>query len=1494
MDPRDRERLDTGRGRVPVRHRALATMATVAALAAGMLALVTAASAPGPAGAAGAAQDWPTFLQSTSRTAATTDPNLTVANAPQLTLKWTTTTGGPIAAATSIVGTTAYVGSWDGYEYAVNTATGAVLWKTFLGTTTNAACPPSPIGVTSTAAVVSVAGINGGNPVVYVGGGDAYWYAVDAATGTVLWKLFVGDTSQTGAHFNWSSPLIVNGAAYVGVASNCDNPLVQGGLLKVDLASQQVVAQHWFVPAGQLGGSVWTAPVYDAATNTVFVSNGNLNDYTQTESQSIVALDATALTTKSSWQLPFAAAVTDSDWSTSPTLTTDANGDQLLSVGNKNGVVYTLNRNNLAAGPVWQHQVAIGGDCLTCGEGTVSAGSFANNVLYYAGGHNVLNGHGANGSIRALDSATGNELWVHQTDQPIIGSAALVNGVIAEVEGSTFEVLDASSGALLYSYLLPAPSYGGVTFAQGLFFVGGYDGKLYAFGLAAAPKPPPADPNCPPGFTCQDIKKPPAGSEQSASGVLTVTGGGAGIKGTGDQFRLVSKAVTGDSQASVRLVAQANPGNSNPAQAGLIVRQSLDPSSPYYAILAYPNDTSLSPPGPDLQVWYRSAFGKNPTQLAKYPVTLPVSVMVQRQGNSFSAGISSDGTTYTLIPGSSTGLDLPATTLQGLAVDSGSGSNTSTASFANLAVGGPPATAMAPPAPADPCPSPWTCADVGNPKPIGDTTASGASLTLAGTGAGFGGATDSAHFVYQPVTGNQSISAQVVTQAGAPVKSQAGLMMRANASPSAPMYSVYLNPGGSATVQWRAYDGIKWTHPLPLTGTTSPAYLQIARYQDTRFTPPVTFFSAATSPDGITWNPVLGSTVAIGMGSGSYLAGVAATSASATATAPAVFNSVTLTGVSVPPPGICPSGYACADVGTGIPDGNQLFLNNTWTVQAAGNLYGVYDTFRFADAPFPADPANSVNGDGTIAAHVVSQTGGGPFMRSGVMIRSGTDPQAPYYGVFVTPSRGVAVQWRSTKAAQTAQVILPASPATAAPLFVLASRYTDTAHGVVYYSASTSPDGKTWTLVPGSTVALNLPGPLVAGIASESNSSNNQAVATFDSVGQLGGSQPPPNTCPSAWSCTDIGGALPAGQDQLSNGTWSEIGGGGDIWGTADAFHLVSQALTADGTVTAHLTAQQATSPWAKAGPMVRATTDAGSMYYAAFVTPANGISIQWRSAQGATTSQLLTPGTVPAYLMIGRYTTSGASPQTSYTAYTSPDGSTWTPVAGSTVPLAMSGPLLAGFAVTSHSQGTGSSVTLDSVAVAAGELAPPGVCPVAWQCGDVGTAKPAGGQNLAGGVWTLQGGGGDIWGTADAFHYVWQSLAADGSIGARMVSQTNTSAWAKAGPMLRASTDPGAPYYAVFVTPANGIAVQWRTAQGGSTSQVTTAGTVGTYLQVSRSGTTFTASTSPDGVTWTPIPKSTVSLANLSGPILTGLAATSHNTGALSTVVVDSVVTSP
>jgi hypothetical protein len=107
---------------------------------------------------------------------------------------------------------------------------------------------------------------------------------------------------------------------------------------------------------------------------------------------------------------------------------------------------------------------------------------------------------------------------------------------------------------------------------------------------------------------------------------------------------------------------------------------------------------------------------------------------------------------------------------------------------------------------------------------------------------------------------------------------------------------------------------------------------------------------------------------------------------------------------------------------------------------------------------------------------------------------------------------------------------------------------------------------------------------------------------------------------------------------------------------------------------------------------------------------------------------------------------------------------------------------------------------------------------------------------------------------------------------------------------MVRATTDPGSPYYGLFITPGHGLTLQWRTDQGAMSNQSLTAGITPTYLQVTRTGTTFTAATSADGVTWTPVANSSVSLPSITGSVLGGLAVTSHDPTALSTVAFTTV----
>ena len=159
---------------------------------------------------------------------------------------------------------------------------------------------------------------------------------------------------MSGGHYNWSSPLIVNGFAYIGIASLGDCPLVQGQLLKVNLSTHQVVGTLDLVPSGQVGAGIWTSPAYDATRNEIFAVTGTEQSDAQTNAQAVVGIDASSMTVVDDWHLPESAAVADSDWTTSTGLYTAANGTPMLVTTNKNGYTYAFNRTNLAAGPVWR------------------------------------------------------------------------------------------------------------------------------------------------------------------------------------------------------------------------------------------------------------------------------------------------------------------------------------------------------------------------------------------------------------------------------------------------------------------------------------------------------------------------------------------------------------------------------------------------------------------------------------------------------------------------------------------------------------------------------------------------------------------------------------------------------------------------------------------------------------------------------------------------------------------------------------------------------------------------------------------------------------------------------------------------------------------------------------------------------------------------------------------------------------------------------------
>jgi regulation of enolase protein 1 (concanavalin A-like superfamily) len=177
---------------------------------------------------------------------------------------------------------------------------------------------------------------------------------------------------------------------------------------------------------------------------------------------------------------------------------------------------------------------------------------------------------------------------------------------------------------------------------------------------------------------------------------------------------------------------------------------------------------------------------------------------------------------------------------------------------------------------------------------------------------------------------------------------------------------------------------------------------------------------------------------------------------------------------------------------------------------------------------------------------------------------------------------------------------------------------------------------------------------------------------------------------------------------------------------------------------------------------------------------------------------------------------------------------------------------------------------------------------PAPWQDLDIGSVGAAGSATYTTPTFTVKGAGGDIWGTSDAFNFVYQPLSGDGQIVARVTGIGNTNTYAKAGVMLRQSLTSTSQHAILDVRPNGSVEFMTRTSSGGSTSYVAGATQAPpAWLKLARAGTTVTASVSADGSTWSTVGTTTVSMTS---SISVGLAVCSHVTGTLMTATFDNV----
>lgn len=439
------------------------------------------------AGVGGAASgstfvNWSEYLFSTRHTSDNTAATvITPANAGTLKLAWKfapdpaqiSGLGGFFASPTVYRGVV-YIGARNGYFYALSETSGAVIWKRFIGYVPALTCGPQ--GFTSTATVK--ADPTTGSPTVYVYGATGYLYAMKAATGADVWPpaaVAIPSTTQND-DYAWGSPLVSGGSIYVPISSQCDKPLVRGGLKKFSQTTGALENTYWSTPAGSVGASIWSSPATSGTS--VFVTTGN-GPNTSSDAYSIVKLSA-SLTKLDSWTVPVAARDTDGDFGGSPGLwTATIGGTSVKMVGacNKNGVFYAFKVASLAAGPVWSKRI---GNPDSVGPGQCDAAPiFDGKHLYLGGDGTTINGTAHDGSVLEVNPATGQTVWQTGLSGSVIGTPGMDGAgvIVAATYGSTTGqngvfVMNASSGAILKSFLYnTAQTFGQPVFADRSLFV---------------------------------------------------------------------------------------------------------------------------------------------------------------------------------------------------------------------------------------------------------------------------------------------------------------------------------------------------------------------------------------------------------------------------------------------------------------------------------------------------------------------------------------------------------------------------------------------------------------------------------------------------------------------------------------------------------------------------------------------------------------------------------------------------------------------------------------------------------------------------------------------------------------------------------------------------------------------------------------------------------------------------------------------------------------
>jgi polyvinyl alcohol dehydrogenase (cytochrome) len=363
----------------------------------------------------------------------------------RLRLKWAFGFEGTLSADAqpSVVGGRVFVGGGDRKVHALDARTGCVHWSF------------DTDAVVRTA--VSVGPRRGGSGfAVYFGDVAAHAYALDAATGALLWKVKV--ESHRAARVT-GAPTLHDGVLYVpvssieeafGARSDYQCCSFRGSVLALDAETgaqiwkiytiadeprptkQNSIGTQLFGPAG---AAIWSAPTIDPARGAVYVATGNaysraIDAAGADTSDAVIALDMK--TGRRLWLrqvTPDDAYIVgciggralncpdnpgpDHDFGQSPILTSLPDGRRMLVIAQKSGVVHALDPDREGQ-ILWQVRVGKGGALGGSQWGSAVDKDrvyVALSDVRFTSGRPFRLDPGAGGGLFGLDLATGRVAW---------------------------------------------------------------------------------------------------------------------------------------------------------------------------------------------------------------------------------------------------------------------------------------------------------------------------------------------------------------------------------------------------------------------------------------------------------------------------------------------------------------------------------------------------------------------------------------------------------------------------------------------------------------------------------------------------------------------------------------------------------------------------------------------------------------------------------------------------------------------------------------------------------------------------------------------------------------------------------------------------------------------------------------------------------------------------------------------------------------------------